>query len=117
MYCWNSTYYYPIHSPSQMTVKSWGKLLVCVYGDTEVGLCWPHKAVHSGAGCLEQVTLQTAHHLSAFITCFSPKETPPSSYNTIHSFLPFVSLHWHQSLTLDLYKYDYTLSLLFVLNS
>lgn len=96
---------------------------VCVYRDTEVGLCWSHKAVHSNAGCLEQVTLETAQQLSTFITCFPPMNHPRLLITHFIPLLPFVSLHWHPFSHLftlsacDLYKHDYSLSSLSLLNS
>lgn len=84
-----------ISSPPQMTITPWGKncqyvcAFVCVYRNTEAGLCWSYKAVHSGAGGLEPLILQTTHLPLTFHHLFAPNEPPPSPHNQLHFILPF----------------------------
>lgn len=104
-----------------MTVTLWWNTAgVCVCTDTEAGLCRSYKAVHSGAGGLEPVTLQTAHLLSTFITCLPRMNHPRLLPTNITFFLPrspsicdltLASIsHLLVLSALDLHKHGYSLS-------
>lgn len=92
---------YTVHTiiPAIHPLPIVGKLqvCVCVCTDTEVGLCWLHKAIHSGAGCLELVSVQTnpdsVSHASSPVL---PSQTAPKS--TFAPVLPFLSPHWRPAL-------------------
>lgn len=108
-------YYYSITPPCRWPSKLPG-VCVCVFvfvhSDTEVGLCWSHKAGLSNSSCLEKVTPQTdglpslnLHLLSSHNDhSQSPSSAPCSLSHCVSALAPF------KLSTPDLYKHGHSVS-------